>query len=210
MHIKVKWSIFALFRSKSHETSIQGLIEERWCHKFACTLGLTQIVHFCMCYIKFKVIFFIVLAKRQNVLYQSFCMSFLLGRMSSSKCWLTKLIRENLDLHSSLEFFNHSFGFLALMCHNQLLIIQTTTEAVPSSCQYNNADMHFIGCFVKKTSKLITHLRIEKKILLNGQTRQTKSSSRQFNSPGVQPLILSATHPQNSKKFPQLYQCHLF
>ena len=96
----------------------------------------------------------------------------------SSKCCLTKLIWENLDLHSSLEFFNHSFGLLALMCHDQLLIIQTTTEAVPSSCQYNNTDMHFIGCFVKKTSKLITHLRIEKKILLNGQTRQTKSFSR--------------------------------
>ena len=109
-----------------------------------------------------------------------------------------------MDLHSSLEFFNHSFGLLALMCHDQLLIIQTTTEAVPSSCQYNNTDMHFIGCFVKKTSKLITHLRIgqeKKNILLNGQTKQTISSSQQFNSPGVQPLISSGTHPQFKEIF---------
>lgn len=73
---------------------------------------------------------------------------------------LRKLIWENLDLHISLEFFHHPFGLLALMCHDQLLIIQATTEAVPSSCQYNNTDMFFFGCFMKKTSKLITHLRI--------------------------------------------------
>lgn len=60
--------------------------------------------------------------------------------------------------HDLLEFLYHSFCTLSMMGIHQVLIIKTAAKIVSRSSQNNNTDIIIFRSFMKKVSKLVTHL----------------------------------------------------